>query len=90
MIFENCIKTCRLKKIICLMAFKVARPVCSRLHFDLRKHFTPKPFIFKNVVFCIFLPKEVKKRSDGGQKYSSDSVTSPFKTVHFQIFCKNY
>ena len=50
-------KPCRLKKIKCLMFFKVARPVCSRLHFDLRKHFTQKQFILKNVVcfvFCIF------------------------------------
>ena len=41
------------------MFLKVARPVCSRLHFDLRKHFTQKPFIFKNVVvvFFAFLPK---------------------------------
>ena len=72
MIFKNlgkkyflkiALKICRLKKIKSLMFFKVARPVCSRLHFDLRKHFTQKPFIFKNVFFYLhFLPKneEVK------------------------------
>ena len=56
-------KTCRLKNQM-FDVFKVARPVCSRMHFDLRKHFTQKPFIFKNVVvfFLHFLPKnkEVK------------------------------
>ena len=56
-IFENCIKIGRLKKIKCLMIFKVARPVCSRLHFDLRKHFTQKSFIFKTFFFLHFLPK---------------------------------
>ena len=59
-IFENCIKNLSFEKIKCLMFFKVARPVCSRLHFDLRKHFTQKPFIFKNVVFCIFYQKKRK------------------------------
>ena len=41
----------------------MARPVCIRLYFDLIKYFTPKPFIFKNVVFCIFNQKneEVKE-----------------------------
>ena len=37
---------------------KAARPVCSRLHFDLRKHFTQKPFIFKNVVFLAFFTEK--------------------------------
>ena len=36
--------------------------MCSRLHFDLRKHFTQKPFIFKNVVFGIFTKKRGSKR----------------------------
>ena len=52
--FENCIKICRLKNIKCLMFFKVPRPVCSRLHFDLRKHFTQKLLIFKNFFFSFF------------------------------------
>ena len=39
------------------MFFKMARPVCSRLHFNLIKHFTQRTFIFKNVVFCIFNQK---------------------------------
>ena len=56
------LKICRLKKIKCLMFFKVARPVCSRLHFDLGKHFTQKTFIFKNVVFCILYQKRGSKR----------------------------
>ena len=66
-IFENCIKNLSFEKKQqqILHVFKVARPVCSRLHFDLRKHFTQKPFIFKNVVvvFLHFLPKneEVKE-----------------------------
>ena len=34
--------------------FKMASPVCSRLHFDLIKHFTQKPYIFKNVFFFFF------------------------------------
>ena len=43
---------------------EMARPVCIRLYFDLIKYFTPKPFIFKNVVFfLLFYPKseEVKE-----------------------------
>ena len=52
-IFENCIKNLSFEKNQILMFFKVARLVCSRLHFDLRKHLTQKPFIFKNVV-CFF------------------------------------
>ena len=53
-IFKNCVKIYRLKKIKCLIFFKMARPVCIRLYFDLIKYFTPKPFIFKNVVFFFF------------------------------------
>ena len=60
-IFENCIKKLSFEKFKCLMFFKMARPVCSRLHFNLVKHFTQKTFIFKNVVFCIFNQK--KRRS---------------------------
>ena len=71
-IFENCIKNCCLKKIKCLLFFKVARPVCSRLHFDFRKHFTQKPFIFENVFFFAFLQK--KKR---GSKSFFFSKTPP-------------
>ena len=34
--------------------FKLARPVCSRLHFNLIQPVTQNPFIFKNVVFVLF------------------------------------
>ena len=54
-IFENCIKNLLFEKDQMFDVFKVPRPVCSRLHFDLRKHFTQKPFIFKNFLFH-FLP----------------------------------
>ena len=54
-IFENCINNMSFEK--CLMLFKMARPVRSRLHFNLIKHFTQQTFIFKNVVFCIFNQK---------------------------------
>ena len=57
-IFENCVENLSFeKKIKCLMFIKMARPVCIRLYFDLIKYFTPKPFIFKNVVVCIFNQK---------------------------------
>ena len=36
---------------------KMARPVYISLYFDLIEYFTPKPFIFKNVVFCKTFPK---------------------------------
>ena len=60
-IFENCIKNLSFEKNQMFDVFKVARPVCSRLHFDLRKHFTQKPLIFKNVDFLHFLPKKTTK-----------------------------
>ena len=53
-IFENCIKNLSFEKLKCLMFFKMARLVCSRLHFNLIKHFTKKTIIFKNVVFLHF------------------------------------
>ena len=59
-IFENCIKNLSFEKSKMFDVFKVARPVCSRLHYDLRKHFTQKQFIFKNVVFCIFYQRTMK------------------------------
>ena len=34
-IFENCIKNLSFEKLKCLMFFKMARPVYSRLHFNL-------------------------------------------------------
>ena len=42
--------------------FKVARPVCSRLLFDLRKFFTKKTIHLQKRCFLHFLPKneEVK------------------------------
>ena len=62
------LKICRLKKKNQMFdVFKVARPVCSSLHFDLGKHFIQKPFTFKTLlllfVFLHFLPKneEVKE-----------------------------
>ena len=60
MIFENCIKNLSFEKIEMFDVFKMARPVCSRLHFNLIKYFTQKTFIFKNVVFCIFNQKTRK------------------------------
>ena len=54
MIFENRIKNPLFEKMKCLMFFKMARPVCSRLHFNLIKPFTKKTFIFKNVVVLHF------------------------------------
>ena len=62
MIFENCIKNLSFEKIELFDFFKVARPVCSRLHFNLIKHFTQKTFIFKNVVFCILTKKRRSTR----------------------------
>ena len=59
-IFENCIKNLSFEKIQMFDVFKMARPVCSRLHFNLIKHFTQKTFIFKNVVFCFFNQKTKK------------------------------
>ena len=62
-IFENCIKNLSFEKYQMFDVFKVPRPVCSRLHFDLRKHFTQKLLIFKNFFSFHFLPKneEVKE-----------------------------
>ena len=59
-IFENCINNLSFEKNEMFDVFKMARPVCSRLHFNLIKHFTKKTFIFKNVVFCIFNQKTKK------------------------------
>ena len=62
-IFENCIKNLSFEKIEMFdVFFKMARPVCSRLHFNLIKHFTQTTFIFKNVFFffCIFNQKKKK------------------------------
>ena len=59
-IFENCIKNLSFEKIEMFDVFKMAGPVCSRLHFNLIKHFTQKTFIYKNVVFCIFNQKTKK------------------------------
>ena len=52
-IFENCIKNLSFEKIEMFDVFKMARPVCSRLHFNLLKHFTQKTFNFKNVVLFL-------------------------------------
>ena len=54
MIFFNCIKNLSFEKIQMFDFFKMGRQVCSRLHFNLIKHFTRKTFIFKNVVFLHF------------------------------------
>ena len=61
-ILKNCVKNLSFEKIKCLMFFMVARPVCIRLYFDLIKHFTPKPFISRNVDFCILTKKRGSKR----------------------------
>ena len=60
-IFENCVINLSSEKnqmFVCF--FKMARPVCIRLYFDLINIFTQKPFIFNNFVFFAFLTK--KKR----------------------------
>ena len=44
-IFESCIKNLLFKKIQMFDVFKMARPVCSRLHFNLIKQFTQKTVI---------------------------------------------
>ena len=49
---------------VVVVFFKMATPVCSRLHFDLIKHFTQKPFIFKNVVFCIFNQRNEEEKEN--------------------------
>ena len=41
---------------------KMARPVFSRLHFDIIKYFSQKPFIFKNVIFAFLTKKRGRKR----------------------------
>ena len=53
-IFENCVKNISFENNQMFDVFKTARPVCIRLYFVLIKYFTPKPFIFKNVVLYIF------------------------------------
>ena len=58
--FENCIKNLLFEIIEMFDVFKMARPVCGRVRFNLIKHFTQKTFIFKNVVFCIFNQKTKK------------------------------
>ena len=72
-IFENCIKNLSFEKNQMFDVLKVARPICSRLHFDLSKQFTHKPFIFKNVV-CLFFAFFTKKR---GSKIIFFSKTPP-------------
>ena len=56
-IFENCIKNLLFEKIQMFDVFKMAGPVCSRLHLNLINHYTQKTFIFKNVVFSSPEPK---------------------------------
>ena len=53
-IFENCVKNLSFEKNQMFDVFKMARPVCIRLYFDLIKYFTPKPFIFKKFFFLHF------------------------------------
>ena len=63
MIFLNCIKNLSFENNQMFDVFKVARPVCSRLHFDLREHFTKKTNIYlQKRCFFAFLPQneEVK------------------------------
>ena len=61
-ILENCTKNLSFENNQMFDVFKMPRPVCIRLYFDLIKYFTPKPFIFKNVVFCIFNQKSRKTK----------------------------
>ena len=57
----NCVKNLSFEKNQMFDIFRMARPVCSRLHFDLIRYFTQKPFIFENVVFA-FLTKNKQTR----------------------------
>ena len=60
-IFENCLKNLSFEKNQMFdVFFKMARPVCIRLYFELVKYFTPKPFILKNVVFLHFFKKKLR------------------------------
>ena len=79
-IFENHLKNLSFEKNL-LFDVKVARPVCSRLHFDLRKYFTQKPFIFKNVVFFAFF---TKKKNEKEKHFFSKTPTNccPYKCTN--------
>ena len=57
------------------MFFKVASPVCSRLHFNLIKHFTQKTFIFKNVVFAFLTKKKTTKKNKNREAQENFSKT---------------
>ena len=50
---KNANKNMSFEKIEMFDVFKMARLVCSRLHFNLIKYFTQKTFIFKNVFFFL-------------------------------------
>ena len=70
-IFENSVKNLSFEKFKCLMFFKIARPVCSRLYFNLIKHFTKKKHLSsKTLFFCIFYQKTRKYE---GHPISSDN-----------------
>ena len=54
-IFENCLKICRLNFFSQKFeVFRMARPVCSRLHFDLIKYFTKKNIYLQKRCFLHF------------------------------------
>ena len=59
-IFGNCIKNMSFEKNQMFDVFKVARPVCSRLHFDLRKHLLKNHLSSKTL--CFFFAFCTKKR----------------------------
>ena len=75
-IFENCIKNMSFEKIQMFDDFKMTRPVCSRLHFNLIKYLTQKTFIFKNVDFAFLTkkPRSTRKLFQNTTKLLSMSM----------------
>ena len=62
-IFENYLKILSFEKIQMLDVFKMARPVCSRLHFYLISHFTKKKLSSKTLCFAFLTKKVVVKEN---------------------------
>ena len=71
-IFENCIKDLSFEKNQMFDIFKVARPVCSHLHFGLRKHFTSK-----TLFLAFFTKKRGNKRTKNEEIKEIFSKTPP-------------
>ena len=62
-IFENCVKICRLKKNQKFDFFGMARPVCSHLHFVLIKHLLKKHLSSKTLFFAFLTKKRGGRRN---------------------------